>query len=55
MVSEGSARENSANKPELPKYRTVGEWMEKESTKRLKEAFKRLSLEESLTKNTKRV
>lgn len=29
VLSEGSARESSASKPEPPRYKTVAEWMEK--------------------------
>ena len=55
LISEGSARDSSSSRTEKIVYKSVAEWMEKEAPKRLKEAFKKLGLEEGLTKSSKRV
>lgn len=54
-ILSDASRESSTNKPEVIKYKNVAEWMDKEAPKRLKEAFKKLGLEETLMKSNRKV
>jgi molecular chaperone DnaK (HSP70) len=53
-ILSDASRESSTNKVEVIKYKSVQEWMEKEAPKRLKEAFRKLGLEETLMRGNRK-
>ena len=53
-VLSDASKESRDSKHEVVKYRNVKEWLEVEAPKRLKTAFQKLGIEETLMKSSRR-
>ena len=53
-VLSDASRESRESRTEVPRYRTVREWLEVEAPRRLKGAFQKLGIEETMMKSSRR-